>query len=515
MLELLKSILMGTGLFVAHAATAILRAIQRLKWRLLAAALAVAAGYAAYQQPPMQTVERGEIGIRRNLLLGSVSAFPEGPVLVLPRLHRLRRHTLRDRIYKPVTDAATGTVSLQSAEGLTLGVELIVRYALDPNKILGVADTLPDDIGGEVVEPAVQGVIYKVLTRYTVKEIFSAKRAEIQQGIESELQPKLAAQLEVAAAYGINIAGFERDGRIQLCYDGEAFRRVLALPSSAEQRARAALALTRHECVDPALAPLDRQALDEWRADMLDQVDTAPLPATLKNRIHLRRAGVWASLAYERARRSQDAEAAAQRALQELAGVARPEIADDDRQAYTEAAVRVGASRWAAEKPAALSPRLSIAASPGDAGQTCVKLIDPQHDANHPLTQRCTYGIVWTSSVSVDPSASALALAVQPLDTWREIWLFRHNADGWTVNVLPPSSSDPDIGYAEFAGWVPGGKRMLSAREARVDGHWRRSFEVIALDSLNAERSASDPGLLSMFYRWQSPAWKAQTVSLR
>jgi len=39
----------------------------------------------------------------------------------------------------------------------------------------------------------VQGVIYRVFTRYTVREIFSSKRAEIQQVIESELRPKLAA----------------------------------------------------------------------------------------------------------------------------------------------------------------------------------------------------------------------------------------------------------------------------------------------------------------------------------
>jgi len=45
-----------------------------------------------------------------------------------------------------------------------------------------------------VVGPAVRGVIYRVFTRYTVREIFSSKRAEIQQVIESELRPKLAAE---------------------------------------------------------------------------------------------------------------------------------------------------------------------------------------------------------------------------------------------------------------------------------------------------------------------------------
>ena len=56
-----------------------------------------------------------------------------------------------------------------------------------------MAKSLPDDIGGEIVEPAVQGVIYKMFARYTVREIFSTKRAEIQQAIETELKPRLAA----------------------------------------------------------------------------------------------------------------------------------------------------------------------------------------------------------------------------------------------------------------------------------------------------------------------------------
>ena len=74
-----------------------------------------------------------------------------------------------------------------------------------------------------------------------------ARRASSRQAKAND--PVLAAHLELAAAYGVKIQGFERDGRMQLCYDGEAFRRVLALASSDEQRARAALALTRHECI--------------------------------------------------------------------------------------------------------------------------------------------------------------------------------------------------------------------------------------------------------------------------
>ena len=49
----------------------------------------------------------------------------------------------------------------------------------------------------------------------------------------------LSAHLDVAAGYGVRFATFERGGRMQVCYDGDAFRRVLAMRSDAAQRARA------------------------------------------------------------------------------------------------------------------------------------------------------------------------------------------------------------------------------------------------------------------------------------
>lgn len=172
----------------------VLRALIGARAMLILSALLAAAAYALYRHPPVQSVGRGELGIRANALTGDVHEWREGSVFVLPGVHRARVVSLRDRTYRPAQSArADGAAPLQSLEGLSLGVDLSVRYALDPARVRALWATLPDDIGTEVVEPAVQGVIYKVFARYTVREIFSTKRAEIQQAIETELRPWLAA----------------------------------------------------------------------------------------------------------------------------------------------------------------------------------------------------------------------------------------------------------------------------------------------------------------------------------
>jgi regulator of protease activity HflC (stomatin/prohibitin superfamily) len=153
-----------------------------------------AGGYVIYLYPPVKTIGRGEVGVRASRLSGEVTEWREGSVFVLPGLHEMRTFSLRDQTYRPVSSArADGAAPFQSVEGLSLGVDLSVRYALDASKLRAISGSLPENIGGDIVEPAVQGIIYKVFARYTVREIFSTKRAEIQQAIENELKGRLAA----------------------------------------------------------------------------------------------------------------------------------------------------------------------------------------------------------------------------------------------------------------------------------------------------------------------------------
>jgi regulator of protease activity HflC (stomatin/prohibitin superfamily) len=172
-------------------ATAVLAQARR---PMAVAAVAALAGWGLYRHPPMFSVAPGEVAVRTNQLTGTSSVMEHGSALRLPLLHEVRRFSLRDQVMRPAGGRlASGPSPYQSVEGLSLGVDVAVRYAVDPDQVIRIARSLPADLDGEVVAPQVKDIAYRTFARYTVREIFSTKRQEIQSGIEDELRPRLAA----------------------------------------------------------------------------------------------------------------------------------------------------------------------------------------------------------------------------------------------------------------------------------------------------------------------------------
>jgi regulator of protease activity HflC (stomatin/prohibitin superfamily) len=161
--------------------------------RLLATGALLGTALLLVLRPPVRVIAPGEVGVRVNRLTGGIAVLSEGPAMVLPLLQELRRYPLRDQIYKPAESArAEGAAPFQTVEGLSVGVSVTVRYALDRDRIADIAKRLPANVGQELIEPVVDGVLHRSLAKHTVREIFTDKRVEIQQGIEAELRTLLA-----------------------------------------------------------------------------------------------------------------------------------------------------------------------------------------------------------------------------------------------------------------------------------------------------------------------------------
>jgi regulator of protease activity HflC (stomatin/prohibitin superfamily) len=182
------------GGLTAVALGSLIAGLWRFRWRVAAVVVLLAAVYALCVHPPFYCVRRGEVLTRTSALDGSVSIFSAGTVLVLPGIHQVRRYSVRDQVYRPTESAsATGSAPFQSVEGLSIGVDLAVRWTVDLARLAQTTKEFPDDISADLVAPAVQGIVYPTFARYSVREIFSQRRMEIKQELITELKPKFAA----------------------------------------------------------------------------------------------------------------------------------------------------------------------------------------------------------------------------------------------------------------------------------------------------------------------------------
>jgi hypothetical protein len=349
----------------------------------------------------------------------------------------------------------------------------------------------------------------------------------------------LAGHLEVAASYGVRFQtidgdlpeGGATDGAARLCYDGEAWARVLSTPSSPPiEKARAALFLASTRCRPALLPPAKEREFNDRRVQALGDVDPTALPAWLGGRVRLARAEALAWRGFDEARRmsgaaTNDAAKAEAAAIKELALTDRGVLAPEDLARYDEVAMRVAASRWAVE-PAAANARkrtVAITTTPRGPGETCLRVVavGPNGAANDnakPLAERCTYGVVWPSALRWSASGTVATLAVQPLAAWTELWVVRKgddHTDAWTIDTLTPATTEPDVGYVESAGFSPDGTHLLVVREARVAGRPTRKFQVLSAETLAVEIQCTDVTKLSAFKRWQAAWWKTSTLALR
>jgi len=328
----------------------------------------------------------------------------------------------------------------------------------------------------------------------------------------------VAEQLEVAQSWGLAFASVERADGVATCYDGAAFRQALVLSPTATDRAIAVLGLTDPACDSQTAGATERQAHDEAALALLDSADPVQIGGPLGNRIRIRRAVVAARLAWAMGRHDDSkAGATAEAAVSAFARVDKTELADEDVADFEAAALEVAASRWAAGRaaPAAKNdPKLVLAT--GEPGETCLAIDKAVGEAaDDKSASRCTHGQVWTNSFRVAPDHASAVLAVEPLPGWLELWMFRRTADGWTVDVLAPTTDGVDLGYVELAGWSSDGKHAVIVREARSEGAVHRTFQNLTLDSLAIDKQTSTLAGLGPARAWITPEWRGRTLALR
>ena len=146
-------------------------------------------------------VPSGMGGVRVSQVGGTLpgTLYP-GLHFVTPLIENVETFDLRDHLFtagiaeegaKP--GAPKGGLSVQSREGLNIGLAVTVRYRLDPNKLSSVQAHMPQPVDKELVPPVVASAWRELAPTYTVREIFSTKREEVRSEAAGIITRKLGA----------------------------------------------------------------------------------------------------------------------------------------------------------------------------------------------------------------------------------------------------------------------------------------------------------------------------------
>lgn len=159
-------------------------------------------------------VPAGMAGVRVSQFSGTRpgTLYP-GVHLVKPLIETIALYDTRDHIFttgfegtqpaQPGKEAAEQTeyLQVQSREGLSIGLGVTVRYALDPKRLDHIHANLPQPVERELVPPVVASVFRQFTPTYTVREIFATKREEVRQkaaqAIVARLEPDAVLVKEV------------------------------------------------------------------------------------------------------------------------------------------------------------------------------------------------------------------------------------------------------------------------------------------------------------------------------
>ena len=73
-------------------------------------------------------------------------------------------------------------------EGLQVGIDLTVWHHVDPDRVVSIHQRIGPDYEEKIIRPAVRSVIRLVISEYPVMDVYSARRAQIQDEINRKIK---------------------------------------------------------------------------------------------------------------------------------------------------------------------------------------------------------------------------------------------------------------------------------------------------------------------------------------
>jgi regulator of protease activity HflC (stomatin/prohibitin superfamily) len=158
--------------------------------------LLIAAGCALVRQS-IVVVPDGEAAVRISQLSGvEPGTLYAGTHFVWPLIEGVQTYDIRDRVFSTASGMAQREkfeiLTVESREGLSLGIGVTVRYRIDPRRLDYIQANLPQPIDEEIVEPIVTAAFRELAPHYEVRDVFSTKRDEFRELAAKQITSRLA-----------------------------------------------------------------------------------------------------------------------------------------------------------------------------------------------------------------------------------------------------------------------------------------------------------------------------------
>ena len=130
-----------------------------------------------------------------NTITRSFRLSPQGVTLVWPLISPTQQYDLRRHEYTMSATTGEGrraavddSLWSPTQEGLQVGIDITVWHHLDPARVTQIHQKIGPDYEEKIIRPAVRSVIRLVISEYPVMDVYSAKRAAIQDEINVKLK---------------------------------------------------------------------------------------------------------------------------------------------------------------------------------------------------------------------------------------------------------------------------------------------------------------------------------------
>jgi prohibitin 2 len=130
-----------------------------------------------------------------NTVTKTFRLAPQGVALVVPVISDTQLYDLRRVEYTMSGVHGEGRKSQEddslwspTQEGLQVGIDITVWHHLDPRRVIDVHRGIGPDYEEKIIRPAVRSVIRLVISEYAVMDVYSARRAHIQDEINDKIK---------------------------------------------------------------------------------------------------------------------------------------------------------------------------------------------------------------------------------------------------------------------------------------------------------------------------------------